>query len=589
MASNQTQFGTGLDQAALAMGAYLKQQPRYEVLGSVFALFWLIGGLFSDKSLYLLSMLGSTILFVGVLLTSLIPSKKLLSYTHNASFRRLLVAIIARWGYTTGRSKGAKEMELIDYTIPINELADFVVLLFFITWVITKYGEEIDQEGFLNKKAPILFTRGFLRGIILVAAFWSILTNNLPETFQLYLFISYLVEPYVYYIFAKINPSLSSTDMVLGNSRLPMVALRESFFTNLLMLLLTMWFNGVNGEEWSLLRVYYLLGSAFIFYTSYEEIKNYRLNPLGKGSVADFLNNTPMNIENLDVESALGMVIDKETQINLGESLKYNLQPGSILVPLKESKNQVTAMVLGKAEMLTKSGIHNLSEMSEGVTSLVIPKKQINSITRNLSSKRLSELNFKELNLPTLDEIQSLLGLYSTKMSGWVANIKSELTKFDLSNYGVSEMDGITRVTLPGLSVIDGPEGSSVKVAGIKILDTPKASTVRIGSLLTVVEFPKFSMVSLPGIKVLDVPEIGSAVNIFGFKVSDNLPAEYLEEVFDGFTHYLDQWEERIDNRLGKILANQKSNISLNMSWDGELKPLLVDKTEVLTDQLLLA
>lgn len=589
MSSSQSQFGTGLDQAAVAMDSYLRQQPRYEILGTVFAIFWIFGGLFSDKSLYLLSMLGSTILFVGVLLTSLIPSKKLMTYAHNASFRRLFTAIIARWAYTSGRSKGAKEMTLLDYTININELADFVILLLFVTWIVTKYGEEIDRDGLFNKNAPILFVRGIFRGIILFAAFWSMITDDFPETFQLYLFISYLVEPYVYYIYSRLNPTLSSTEMVLGNSRLPMVALRESFFTNLLLLIITILFNGVTGDEWGLLRVYYLLGSAFMFYTSYEEIKNYKLNPFGKGRLADFLTNTPVDLQNIDIESTLGVVIDTETQINLGDSLKYKLQPGSVLVPMKETKNQVTTLVLGKAEMLTKSGIHNLSEITDGITTMVIPKKQINSITSNLSSKRLSELNFKELNLPSLDEIQALLGLFSTKMSGWVLNIRNELTKFDLSNYGISNIDGVETVKLPGISIVTTPDGESVRVGPVRVLETGQTNTVRIGSWLTVVDFPKFSMVSLPGIKVLDVTDVGSAVSIFGFKISDNLPAEHLDEITEGFSKFIDQWEGRFDSRLGKMMANKNSNISLNMSWDGKLKPLLVDKKELLTDQLLLS
>ncbi|MCE7736027.1 MAG: hypothetical protein GPJ54_14185 [Candidatus Heimdallarchaeota archaeon] len=588
MASNQNQFGSGFDQAALAMSSYFRQQPRYEILGTVFAIFWVLGGLFADKSLYLISMLGSTILFVGVLLTSLIPSKKLMSYAHSASFRRLFTAIIARWGYTTGRSKGAKDMTLLDNTININDIADLILLFLFVTWIITKYGEQIDTEGIFNRNAPVLFIRGVFRGMILFAALWSMITDDFPENFQFYLFISYLIEPYVYYIYAKLNPSLSSTDMVLGNSRLPMVALRESFFTNLLLLIITMVFNGVTGDEWGLLRVYYLVGSAFIFYTSYEEIKNYKLNPFGKGVLADFLTNTPVDLQNVDLDSALGMIIDKETQINLGDSLKYNLQPGSILVPMKETKNQVTTLVLGKAEMLTKSGIHNLSEVTDGITTLVIPKKQINSITNNLSSKRLSDMNFKELSLPTLVEIQSLLGIFSSKMSNWVQNLRNELTKFDLSNYGITNIDGVETVKLPGISVITTPDGESVKVGPVRVLDTALTNTVRVGNWLTVVDFPKFNMVSLPGIKILDVQGVGSALNIFGFKISDNLSADYIEEFEKGFATYLDQLEERFDSRLGKILANQKSNISLNMSWEGELKPLLADKKDILTDQLLL-
>lgn len=589
MSSYQNPLGVGVDQAALAMGAYIKQQPKYEVMASIFAMFWLIGGLFGDESLYLISMLGSMILFVGVILSSLLPSKKLLSYIHTASFRRLIIAFLAGWMYKGGRTKGDSKITLSGYEIQVNEIADIVLLALFITWLVTKYGESIDREGIFNKNTPFLLVRGIFRGIILLGAIYAVFRGDrIAEHLEIYLLVSYLIEPYVYFIFAKVNPSRSSTDMVLGDARLPMVALRESFLSNLMLLLLTMWFRGVDGDEWGIIRVYYLIGLVFTFYMSYEDIKNFKLNPLGNGKLGEFLKNTPMGLDQLDLENKFGTILNSEISVDLDDELQYKLQPGSILIPVEETKDQVTTLVVGKTESIVKSGIQNVAETTDGISTLVIPKKEFSQISKKFESKQLSTINFKELNLPTLGEISSLVNLLSNRMSNWVENLKVELTKFDLSNYGITETDGITKVELPGLSVIDSPDGTSVKLPFLRVIDTPQAKTVRIGSWLTVVEFPKFQMVSLPGIKVLEVPEIGSAVSIFGFKVSEGLPTEYLDQIDSKFSEYVQDWEDRIDNKLGRIIANQNSKIAMNISWNGDFKPLLSDNNQVFGDHIAL-
>ncbi|OLS22468.1 MAG: hypothetical protein HeimC2_29470 [Candidatus Heimdallarchaeota archaeon LC_2] len=589
MSSYENPLGVGMDQAALAMSAYIKQQPKYEVMASIFAMFWIFGGLFGDESLYLISMSGSMILFIAVIISSFAPSKKLLLYLHSASFRRLIIAFIAQWMYTGGRSTGKSTMEIAGIEIQINEIADLVILSLFLVWIVTKYGESIDRKGLFSKNTPILLIRGIFKSIILFAAFFAIFTSRrVPENLEIYLILSYLVEPYVYFIFAKLNPSRSSTDMVLGDARLPMVALRESFLSNLMFLLLTMWFGGVTGDEWGIIRVYYLIGFVFTFYMSSEDIKNFKINPLGSGMLGNFLNNVPTELANLNLEEKFGTIIESDITIDLDQELKYSIKSGSIIIPIEEKKNQVTTLVVGKTESFVKSGVQNISEMTDGITTLVIPKKQFSSISNKFSSKQLSTINFKELNLPTIGEISSLINLLSNRMSNWVENLKLELTKFDLSNYGVTESDGVTKVELPGISIIDSPEGTSVKVPFVRVIDTPQANTVRIGSWLTVVEFPKFQMVSLPGIKVLEVPEIGSAVSIFGFKVSDGLPTEYLDQIDSKFSEFLEQWEDRVDSKLGRIVADQNSKMAMNISWDGNFKPLLKSEKQFFGDHLAL-
>ena len=574
--SSFNEFDPTLNSAMFAMETMLRKTPRHELFGSVLAFCWLLGGLLGDSALFLVSMSLTLVLFTFSLLSNIFNIMKSMGTIHVSSFRRLIIGLLAHWTYTSGKTQGSDTYSIFGSSIPILLISQGAVAYLFLIWMITKYGENIDKNGFQLKSTPFLFVRGLLRGIILLCALFAIVNFEIHDFIAIALFGAYIVEPYVYYIWASFNRSISSTDMVLGENRLPTVALRESFLSNLVYLFITMSFHGVKGSEWDLLRVYYILGFMYFLFASWDDIKKFNQNPLASSLAGEFLQNTPAIMNQIDFSQQKGIVIDKDRMINLGNSINMDIKPGSILVPLEEQKGKVSAMIIGKANQIVEQNGEKVSELRDGISTVLVPASQIKSLKKEFFSQALDKIDFTELNLPDLTQIQNLVSQFSSNLGNWVASISKELKKFDLTNYGVKEIDGMTFVNLPGISVVDGGKDiQSVKVGPIRVLETPNAQIVKIGGFINVLEFPKVSFVSLPGITVVDVPTQGSAVDIFGFKVSDELPAEYLDEFKGAFQQYMSTVEQQVDDQLGKILASDKASISLNMTWDGEFQPLL--------------
>jgi len=96
------------------------------------------------------------------------------------------------------------------------------------------------------------------------------------------------------------------------------------------------------------------------------------------------------------------------------------------------------------------------------------------------------------------------------------------------------------------------------------------------------------NFVSLPGITVLDVHGHGSAVSILGFKISDGLSADKLDEFREVILGQLDRWEMGIDAELGRFLADKSANGLLSVGWDGEFNLLLDSKKKTMGNHLAL-
>ncbi|MCH8908887.1 MAG: hypothetical protein IH840_17515, partial [Candidatus Heimdallarchaeota archaeon] len=379
-----------MDQAALAFGSYLREQKPYETFGVFLTVIWLFAGLFSSEFLYLISMTLSAGIFVISSLVKLDPRKRAISVIHTSSFRRLIVAFIANWGYTSGRT-GDSEIDFFSFIIPINEIASLVIVVLFIIWMATKYAEAIDRNGFDFIRTPLLFLRGFLRSIILVAVLYSVVTRgngpDISEQLQEPIVLAFIIEPFVYVIYSEFNQSRSTSDMVLGDSRLPAVALRESFLTNLVMIFMLFWFKGVSGPEWEFLRAVYVIGFFFTLFSSLQSIKDYNTNPLGKGNLANFLNDTPSHLENFDLDSKIGHVIDEVTNLSLGNDSDLKISKGSVVIPIAGHKKTISALSVGQTESIISDGSEKIAEMNDGITTAIISKKDFEKVTKILKQE----------------------------------------------------------------------------------------------------------------------------------------------------------------------------------------------------------
>ncbi len=574
-----------VDQAFRSMSPFFREQSQIELLGSVTAITWLLGGLFNDKYLYSLSMIISIVSLVLTLIHDFLRNQFSVTMLHTYSFRRLIVAVIANWAYTSGQ-EGPSEFTLFGNEVKINSFIEILIIVLLIIWFASRYSESIDKTDAGILVVPMVVLRGSLRGAILAAVIFALISNDqIPEGAEMPLIVIYLIEPFVYAIYSNLNKTVSTAEMVVGSARLPAVAFRESILSNLLLLIITMIFNGVSGDEWELLRVLYILGTVFAIFSSIDAIKKFNENPFGNTEIGNFLNNTPDVFQDLQINEKLGHVVDSQTIIDVGKTSSIELSPGSIIVPLEETKGKVTTMIIGKSENIVKKNKEKISQTVDGITTAIIPAKNLKNIRQNFTAKQLNTIDLAQYGLPNLQTIESVIKSLGFNMQNWIGNIKHQLTKFKLSNYGITETeDGKTSVCLPGISVIESPGSSIVKVAGVRVYETPEVNTVRIGNFLTVVEFPKMQLVSLPGITIMEMKGVGTAVDLFGFKISDKLSAERLDEFKKVFLAQLNTWEAGVESQLGRIIADPNASAVMSMSWDGDFKPFLEGKKKSFGD-----
>jgi len=575
-----------MEQTLRNMAPILAKQNRFELIATLTGILWIFAGLFSDPYLYIVSLVFTIGISVTLTIYSFMEEDYVYDY-HVAAFRRLILGAIAHWAYTTGKSQGPDELVFGDLSIPVLLISQYTLVGLLVIWFASKYFDYFNDPNVPSTVYPIVVIRGIFRGFFLTVLVYAILNLGgkgvpIPESWETPLLVAYIAEPFVYALAQQMNPTMSRTEMVLGNARLPSVALRESFLSNTFILIFTMMFNGVIGPIWQLLRVLYIIGTILIFIYSLDAIDKFSANPLGKNAIGQFFNNTPDKLQDLDLTTAIGYVIDDETLLDLSKKASLNIEPGSVIVPLEETKGRVNALVLGKGQSILQTGKERIGEHIEGASSLLIPEKEFKKLSQKYIGTQLTNINLEELGLPDLPQIQQYVGLLAQNMGAFVDRIQNQLTKIDLSKYGIVDDGDHTSVTLPGIDVKETSDLTTVRVGSIRVIDGLKASTVRIGSSVTIVDLPKASFVSLPGINILDVDGVGSALNILGFTISDGLPVEKIDEFRALVMSQLDRWEMGLDAELGRYLADSSATGLLNVGWDGEFKMLLDSKNKTL-------
>ncbi len=563
-------------QSSKVMSSYFKSQQKFEKIGTLMGTVWFFAGWFEDGLLFFFSMSLTMILLVVGAVDSVIQTRSMGQYSGKA-VRRLLLAVWSGGMYSNGDTPGPDTVSFFDLNIEVVLISQVVIASLLVFWFGSRYINEVQSADFTVSRFVVISIRGMLRGAILAAFVYSLFSKNyIPESLNLYLFIAYIAEPLIYMFFSYLDQTISRADMLFGTSKLPIVALRESLLSNTFLILFTGWFKGIQGSEWDALRALYLLATIIVFVWSFDVIKEFNRHVLGKNALGQFLEHMPEEINDLNLGDKLGHVIDTSTLISVGKKGDLKLNAGSIVIPVGEIEGKIKAIIIGKGENIINRSGELSSQLMDGVSTAMLSKKEFKKAIKDIIPQRMDTINLENLELPSLETIVNVVSILGNQMSGWIENIKKELGRFQLSNYGISEIDGNENVILPGIKVQTIDDTQIVNVLGmIKVTETPDITTVRIGSWLNVVEVPKFTFVSLPGITVFDLAEGGSAVDIFGFKIGDGISADRLMEFKDALLSQLDRFESHMHSRLGRILADKDANALLSVSWDGEFKPLL--------------
>lgn len=573
------------NQSFNAMNSYLQSRPTSEKIGNIFLIVWWISGLIEDEYLFILSVVVTSIMYIVGLIESIAKKLPIGSYTGGA-FRRFIIGLWANAMYIGGKTPGPETIELDNFSIEVTFISGMVITAFALLWFVTKYFDRIDLNSPFEMNTFYLLIRGLLRGSILFGLLYSLFTpdpTKIEDPYVMVLFIAYLLDPLVAFIQSHYEETLDPVQLSLGFSKLPMTALRDVMISNTFFLIFTISFNGLGDpapESWKLLRSLYVLLAVVFLVMAMDTIKKHNKNPLGRSVLGTILDKTAQTISNIKIDDRIGYVMDKPHSFKLNKNNSLNVARDSIIIPIGEEKGKIKAIVIGRGENLIKSKKELVSQVLEGVSTVIIPAKQFKQIRKNIIPTRMDQINLDHLQLPSLDTIQMVVDKLAFQLTGWMNELKKGLSSMKLSNYGVSEVDGITNVKLPGIKVIEGKGMTKVDVFGIHVLETPSMTNVRIGDWLTVIEVPKFTFVSMPGITVLDMTSGGTAIDIFGFKVGDGIDATRLDEFKRIILEQMGKFQTQRDQDIGRILVEKNSAALMSMSWDGEFRPMLQGKKD---------
>ncbi|MFW9929747.1 MAG: hypothetical protein ACFFD1_10180, partial [Candidatus Thorarchaeota archaeon] len=263
-------------------------------------------------------------------------------------------------------------------------------------------------------------------------------------------------------------------------------------------------------------------------------------------------------------------IIDKGKEKN-----KFIMKKDSLAVPVSETNDGVTVVLVGESELEEK----NQKVTSDtAATTLLIPHQKWQEIYSNLEAFKPSDELIQSLSLKGIESKEKLLSLANKALDSFKswqgpkalvteANIQSLLESVQSGKYGVVEEGEYQKVRLPGITVVESPEIQYVNVLGIvKVLEIPALGLNSVNvPFVKVMESRDYQFVSGPGFNVLDTPD-GNLVNVFGMSFSEG------------------------DKKLvaSKILQLAEDQSSMNRLMEGPLEDILNDpnKTLILTETL---
>ncbi|MHA2503062.1 MAG: hypothetical protein ACXAE3_09340, partial [Candidatus Kariarchaeaceae archaeon] len=167
-----------MNQTLRTMSPFLGSDNRLELIGTVTALFWLFGGLFSDGILVLASMAISLGIMVYLGILSFIPYLNYHYDLHIAAFRRLIIGFLANLAYGTGNNAGPDVIVLFDISLPVSLIGDLAVTSLIVFWFGSRYFDQLRDPNIPGRLYPMIIARGLLRGAMIAGLLVAMFVRN---------------------------------------------------------------------------------------------------------------------------------------------------------------------------------------------------------------------------------------------------------------------------------------------------------------------------------------------------------------------------------------------------------------------------
>lgn len=256
-----------------------------------------------------------------------------------------------------------------------------------------------------------------------------------------------------------------------------------------------------------------------------------------------------------------------------------SVEKDALLLPLSETDQNVSLMVIGKGRLQTKKTEAANAEDEEFD----------NSLTLTLPREEWEEIKGMKGIIPTSFSEETLAKVGSSKeaLANSVGESLTHLKKLGdprkaisalvpaTSRYGISDTKEGTSVSLPGLRVIERKGLTHVKLPGIEVLDFGSAELVSV-PFLKVMSTKQLEVVHTPIFSVVKTPK-GEIVKILGFTIREGELDE--NELQETIQESLNQFQ--VAKETMGLTTAASSSLLLTSSLDGPKMKLLAGEQPI--------
>ena len=557
-------------------------------LRNISMLIWFIGALFDNSYLYFAGLV-LVILSSMLVVFDAFNEKGKLSSLKNIGLSTVIAGLINNWLYESFFHRGKDIVILVGQEISLSQITSYVLIGSLFLWLSTRYFSlDIPFQELSSESYIILFLHGIMKGILIYGMIDYLFIKSEFVVEYTNVFLATLVmEPFVAYIFFSGIKTLGTRLVSITDMKHPLVAMRDSLFSNIFILLISEFFSPSLRNSSQGLSIILFIAFVLLFWYGRESASKVMENPFGSSPLGSFLKDGGTEIQVQNFSSKLVHVIEESQNLKINKKTNMEIAKGSIVLPIKERDSMMQIMVIGDTKEIVETDYDAVLSSNEGICTTLISKDEYGLLEKSGRRDVLSNIDLSSLGLPNVDVISDFANALGELTNMWSSNLSKKLVEFDLSKAGVHESKEFTKVNIPGIVQVleskgigDKPKFTFVKLPFGKIMDFDKNGVMVNLPGIKVIDTKELTAVNVFGfIKVLDTHKRGTLVNLLGFTINDGMDERTLSQVKSNMiginNSFANAMEQVFDTRFESLLTNEESAGVFSLSWDKQFRPLL--------------
>lgn len=551
----------------------IKQTPPETRIFLLSSLMFILAGIVNDSVTIIV--IGSICVLSVVARSILIrPGRPGLSSLRGDCLTLLFVALFSQWPADQDQTVdlfGFTEFTLITFYDGIKISA---TLIWLFAGGIARYQRPekfSDVSVLFFSVLRSIWRMGFL--LLLIHKWWQTLLNFNADEVQLIelLFALSLVFKVMFDTYLPVSSAAYKIPeyRTFEVRKTKWTRLRDSLFSTSMIVLILMVFGALTKDSfWGPAVLGAIALAIYILFEARNRNKELLTRLFGEGNVgASFKNLAGFSFP--AEQDAIQIAADATMKTSEGI---LHIPTDSVVIPMSARKGQQQVMVLGRGELVRKELDDRVA--LDKATVLNVKKSALAKLEKGHKKVPLSMISPREFGLK-FDNVNGLLSTIQGNAQGWLTGFADKLGLASGGGGGwmIEDRPDYTKVSLPGVNVIETKAHTIVKTMGVMVFEAGKNTMVKFPGG-RVVEFGDTTFVNVGGfVRVLEAGS-GTAVEIFGFRINEGDADESYWAMMNHMERAAEEFEGLLAQHLGKGSAMPDSELMLQVESDGKLKVL---------------